>query len=119
VANATLTKYRFDPVKLAALLANYRSVQQSVLGDRNPHEYLFFELKRDATVVPVSAEGLSTRMARITGRLFGQTLGATMFRCDPGLRPAYAYKNRKTAPTGAEKRFSFRHGATTRALRGV
>ena len=80
VANATLTEYRFDPVKLAALLANYRSVQQSVLGDRNPHEYLFFELKRDATVVPVSAEGLSTRMARITGRLFGQTLGATMFR---------------------------------------
>jgi hypothetical protein len=29
----------------------------------------------------------------------------------------YADKNRKTAPAGAEKRFSFRHGAATRALR--
>jgi hypothetical protein len=31
----------------------------------------------------------------------------------------YADKNRKTTPAGAEKRFSFRHGATTRALREV
>jgi hypothetical protein len=80
VANATLSKFGFDPVKLAVLIANYRSLQQSLMGERNPHEYLFFEIKRGASVVPVSAEGLSTRMARVTERLFGQTLGATMFR---------------------------------------
>jgi hypothetical protein len=81
VANATLTKFGFDPVKLGALLANYRSLQQSLLGDKNPHELVFFELKRgDRPTVLVSPEGLSTRMARVTQRLTGQTLGATMLR---------------------------------------
>ena len=41
---------------------------------------MFFELKRNQSVAPMTAEGMSTRMNRITQRLTGQTLGAQMFR---------------------------------------
>ena len=79
-ADATLSKYGFDPVKLAALLLNYLTLQQALLGDSNPHDLVFFELKRNQSVAPMTAEGMSTRMSRITQRLTGQTLGAQMFR---------------------------------------
>jgi hypothetical protein len=86
VADATLTKFGFDPVKLSALLTNYRALQQRIVGARNPYEYLFFEVKRATNlstaqnVEVVSAEGMSTRMTRITKRLVDQPLGAQMFR---------------------------------------
>jgi len=69
VANATLTKYGFDPVKLSSLLLNYFSLQQKLVGDLNPHNLLFFELKRDQQVQTMTSEGMSTRMTRITKRL--------------------------------------------------
>ena len=86
VGNATLTKYGFDPVKLSSLLLNYFSLQQKLMGDLNPHNLLFFELKRDQQVQTMTAEGMSTRMTRITKRLTatpdapGQSLGTTMIR---------------------------------------
>ena len=79
-ADATLTKYGFNPVKLGAILMNYWTLQQSLLGDKNPHDLVFFEMKRDQSVVTMTSEGMSTRMSRITERLTGQTLGSTMFR---------------------------------------
>ena len=86
VADPTLTKFGFDPVKLSALLTNYRALQQRIVGARNRYEYLFFEVKRATNlstaqnVEVVSAEGMSTRMTRITKRLVDQPLGAQMFR---------------------------------------
>ena len=88
VANATLTKFGFDPVRLSSLLLNCYTLQQGLLGGQNPHNLLFFELKRDGQVQTMTSEGMSTRMSRITQRLTatpgepdsGQTLGTTMFR---------------------------------------
>ena len=86
VANATLSKFGFDPVKLGALLMNYFTLQQKLMGDKNPHDLVFFELKREEEVQAMTSEGMSTRMSRITQRLTatpdepGQTLGAQMFR---------------------------------------
>jgi len=86
VGNATLTKYGFDSVKLSSLLLNYFSLQQRLMGDLNPHNLLFFELKRDQQVQTMTSEGMSTRMTRITERLTatpdapGQSLGTTMLR---------------------------------------
>jgi len=86
VANATLSKFGFDPVKLAVLLMNYFTLQQSLLGDKNPHDLVFFELKRDQQVQAMTSEGMSTRMTRIMQRLTstpdapGETLGARMMR---------------------------------------
>ena len=79
-ADATLAKYGFDPVKLGALLMNYWTLQQALMGDSNPYDLVFFELKRDQSVASMTAEGMATRMSRITQRLTGQTLGSTMFR---------------------------------------
>ena len=66
----------------AQLLQGYWSLQQALLGDQNPHDYVFFEIKRGATQLAqkATAEMLTNRMARITERLTGQTLGASMFR---------------------------------------
>ena len=79
-ADATLTKYGFDPVKLGTLLMNYWTLQQALMGDKNPFDLVFFEMKRDQSVASMTAEGMATRMSRITQRLTGQTLGSTMFR---------------------------------------
>ena len=79
-ADPTLTKFGFDPVKMGQLLQSYRSLQQSLLGELNPHDLVFFEMKKGQPVERVSAEGMSTRMGRIAERLTGQSLGATMLR---------------------------------------
>ena len=50
------------------------------MGDKNPYDLVFFEMKRDQSVASMTAEGMSTRISRITQRLTSQTLGSTMFR---------------------------------------
>ena len=47
-ANATLSKFGFDPFKMGQLLASYWSLQQALLGEQNPHDFVFFEIKAAA-----------------------------------------------------------------------
>ena len=80
VPNATLNKFGFAPAELARLLTGYRALQQAIVGDRNPYDYVFFELKKAGPVARMTDDGMSTRMGRITQNLVGQTLGAQMLR---------------------------------------
>ena len=81
-----LTKFGFDPQRLANILTGYHNLQETLMGDRNPHKLFFFEIKRNQPVVPVTADGMSTRLARVTQRLTGLgggtaiALGAQMLR---------------------------------------
>jgi hypothetical protein len=85
-ADPTLSKFGFDPERLAGMLHGYRNLQQDLLGDRNPHDMVFYEIKRKSVVTSMSSEGMSTRMSRLTERLTGLngdtpvTIGAQMFR---------------------------------------
>lgn len=83
---ATLSKFGFDPQRLAGILLDYHNLQQTLLGDRNPHKLFFFEIPREGPVRAVSGDGMSTRLARVTQRLTGlgggtaTPLGAQMLR---------------------------------------
>ena len=85
-ADPTLSKFGFDPERLAEMLRGYRNLQQDLLGDRNPHDMVFFEIKRQQPVAHMTSEGMSTRMSRLTERLTALnggtpvTIGAQMFR---------------------------------------
>ena len=85
-ADPTLSKFGFDPERLAEMLRGYRNLQQDILGDRNPHDMVFFEIKRQQPVAHMTSEGMSTRMSRLTERLTALnggtpvTIGAQMFR---------------------------------------
>jgi len=85
VENETLTKYRFDPVKLAKLLTHYRQMQKNLLGERNPYEYIFFDLKNAKNETPGPVQKalpptLTARMTRVSDRLMDRAVGASMLR---------------------------------------
>jgi hypothetical protein len=81
-----LTKFGFEPRRLADILLEYHNLQVTLLGDRNPHKLFFCEIPKEGPVRPVSGDGMSTRLARVTERLTGLgggtavPLGAQMLR---------------------------------------
>jgi hypothetical protein len=81
-----LTKFGFEPRRLADTLLEYHNLQVTLLGDRNPHKLFFCEIPKEGPVRPVSGDGMSTRLARVTERLTGLgggtavSLGAQMLR---------------------------------------
>jgi len=106
--------------------ARHSLLQQRIVGARNRYEYLFFEVKRATNlstpqnVEVVSAEGMSTRMTRITKRLVDQPLGAQMFRTIflswfDGKRPSMA--QRKTIASWMMHNVKTQLGTYTKAKR--
>ena len=53
---------------------------QVVLGDRNPKQFVFCNLKKGSLVTPLKAEGVKSRLHEATKRIVGKPLGVQMLR---------------------------------------
>ena len=51
--NDTLAKFGFAPEVLGTLLGLYRRTVRTMFGDRNEHEFLFFDFGPNRDVSPV------------------------------------------------------------------
>ena len=92
-----LEKHSFDPVRLGKILRLYQKWMQTVLGDRNPKKFLFFDPKKGQNVTPLKSEGLKSRLQEATNRVVGTKLGAQM------MRPLYLTYFDKQGPTMDER----------------
>ena len=75
-----LGKFGFDPLRLGKLLRQYHKWMQVVMGDRNPKQFLFCNLKKGSLVTPLKAEGVKSRLHEATKRIVGKPLGVQMLR---------------------------------------
>jgi hypothetical protein len=97
--NATLSKFRFQPEVLGNLLGLYRRALSTVFGDRNQHEYLFFNFEKQGVVTPVKSDALGKRVGRRIKALTGdkqprtqlfRTMFCTWFLNDATPKPTAA-----------------------------
>jgi hypothetical protein len=98
-----LTKFGFEPRRLADILIEYHNLQVALMGDRNPHKLFFFEIPKEGPVRPVSGDGMSTRLARVTERLTGLGGGTAVPLGAQMLRTIFVSWLDSKRPTAAER----------------
>ena len=69
--NDTLAKFGFAPEVLGTLLGLYRRTVRTIFGDRNEHEYLFFDFGPNRDATPVKGDALGKRVGRRLKALTG------------------------------------------------
>ena len=78
--NATLAKFGFRPEALGMLLGLYRRAVQTIFGDRNTPEYLFFSVPENGNVTAVKPDALGKRIGRRLKTLTGKSPRTQLFR---------------------------------------
>ena len=105
VPNATLAKFGFQPEVLGTLLGLYRRALQTVFGDRNAPEHLFFSVPDSGNVVSVQADALGKRVGRRLKALTGKSPRTQLFRT---MFCTWFLNDADSSPTRAERQLMAR-----------